>query len=211
METIANSLAINLHIRWCAAISCTLLLSACAAGPGNVVVGLQPYVPQAVVGGPARPKTVTIRVDSVKDARADAVGGLIGERTGLGNMAMGSIELKPRPTEVIGQLLRTEFAQIGYSVVDSEAQVAVAAQLLKFQVVTPASALYWDVNGTIEFALVATAGNEKKHDARYAATCTNRTYVWPSEEVIGTVIAECVSFIGAKIRNDPSLASLTGS
>ena len=193
--------------RWGATMACALLLSACATGPGNVVVSLQPDLGQPPAK-PAAPKTITIRIDPVKDARADAVGGLIGERTGLGNMAMGSIELQPRPTEVIGRLLKSELTQMGYSVVDSGAQVAVGTQLLKFQIATPATAVYWDINGAIEFALVATAGSEKKHDARYAATCTDRTYVWPSEEVIGKVIAECIGSIGAKIRNDTTLADL---
>jgi uncharacterized lipoprotein YajG len=160
------------------------------------------------VASGAVPKTVTVRIDSVKDGRADAVGGLIGERKGLGDMPMGTIELQPRPIEVIGQLLKTEFTRMGYSVVDSDAQLAIGTQLLKFQIATPASALYWDINGTIELALVATAQNVKKHDARYAADCTDRTYVWPSEEIIGKVLAECISSIGAKIRNDTSLGNL---
>jgi uncharacterized lipoprotein YajG len=175
-----------------------------------VVVSLQPYSPQALAT-PAAAKTATIRVDSVKDARADAVGGLIGERKGYGNMPMGSIELQPNPIELIGQLLRAELTQMGYSVVASDAQLAVGTQLLKFEVVTPATAVYWDINGTIEIALVANAGTEKKHDARYSSTCTDRTYVWPSEEVIGKVITECISSIGAKIRNDTTLANLLRS
>jgi uncharacterized lipoprotein YajG len=207
MNSVANNSTVSRQKVWRAALACSVLLSACATGPNNVVVSL-PDAPQQVATSSAAPKNVTIRIDSVKDARPDAVGGLIGERNGLGGMSMGTVELQPPPTEVIRQLLKTELTRMGYSVVDSDAQLALGAQLLKFQIATPASALYWDINGTIEFALVATAQNLKKHDARYAAACTDRTYVWPSEEVIGKVIAECVGLIGAKIRNDPNLANL---
>jgi len=189
------------------AIACTGFLAACAAGPGNVLVNVQPYASQAGASQ-ATATTATIRVDPVKDARPNAVGGLIGERTGLGNMAMGSIELQPRPTELVGQLVSAELTRMGYNVVSSNAPLSVATQLLKFEVATPASAVYWDVNGTIEVALTAAAGSGKKHDARYGATCTDRTYVWPSEEIIGKVVADCMSALGAKVRSDPALGSL---
>ena len=188
-------------------IVCPFLVAACATGPGNVVVSVQPYAPEAQAS-PAAPKTVTVRVDPVKDARPEAVGGFVGERKGLGGMSMGSIELQPPPTQLVGQLLAAELKQMGYDVAASNAQLAVATQLLKFEVATPATAVYWDVNGTVEIALAATAGNEKKHEARYGATCTDRTYVWPSEEIIGKVVAACMSSIGAKIRGDAALASV---
>ena len=190
------------------ALACALLLSSCTTGPGNVVVNLPPYVAQPSSGVSATPKPVTIRIDPVKDARSDAVAGLIGARTGLGNMAMGNIEVEPRPTEVIGQLLKTELSQMGYSVADPNAQLAIGTQLQKFEVATPATALYWDINGAIELNLSVTAQNQKKYDARYATTCTDRTYAWPGEEIIGSVIAKCLSSIGDKIRNDAELGSL---
>ena len=57
---------------------------------------------------------------------------------------------------------------------------------------------------------MATADNAKKHEARYGATCTDRTYVWPSEEIIGKVVAACMSSLADKVRNDAALASLAG-
>jgi uncharacterized lipoprotein YajG len=185
-----------------------LCVAGCATGPGNVVVSMQPYASPAAANA-AAPKT-TVRVDAVKDARPEAVGGFVGERKGLGGMSMGSIEVQPRPAELVGQLLVAELKQMGYQVAASNPQLTVATQLLKFEVATPATAVYWDVNGTVEIALMATAENGKKHDARYGATCTDRTYVWPSEEIIGKVVAACMSAIGAKVRDDTALASLGG-
>jgi len=153
-------------------IVCALCVAGCATGPGNVVVSVQPY---ASAASAAAPKTTTVRVDAVKDARPEAAGAFVGERKGLGGMSMGSIELQPRPTELVGQLLAAELKQMGYNVVASNAQLAVATQLLKFEVATPATAVYWDVNGTVEIALMATGENGKKHDARYGATCVTKS------------------------------------
>src|SRR5689334_12084257 len=98
-------------------IVCVLCVAGCATGPGNVVVSVPPYASEAA--NAAAPKTTTVRIDAVKDARAEAVGGFVGERKGLGGMSMGSIELQPRPAELVGQLLVAELKQMGYTVVAS--------------------------------------------------------------------------------------------
>lgn len=186
-----------------------LVLSLAGCVTENVSVNLPPYEPQAVERkGQAEP-SAKLRVEAVKDARGDAVGSLVGQRTTF-DKPMGGIELNPPPTSVIAQVLRTELAQMGYSVVDSSEEFTVAAQLRKFQVVTPNTALYWDINGAIELDLAVTARGGKKFDARYAVTCTDRTYVYPSEEIIGNVVSACVGSLGAKVRGDATLSKFIG-
>jgi uncharacterized lipoprotein YajG len=196
-----------LSVAVCFALLSTL--GACA-GPQNVLVDLQPYERQG--GTPANPggSAVTVRVEPVRDARGDAVGSLIGERTTIGDISMGSIELNPLPTDLMARLLRTELTQMGYSVVSSAAQFTIGAQLRKFKVVTPATVVYWDINGTIELELTAAAQDGKRHEARYAATCTDRTYVYPSQELIRNVVSACVGSIGTKVREDAALAGFIG-
>jgi uncharacterized lipoprotein YajG len=192
--------------RWTVAACCSLLLFAggCAS---NVLVNLRPYEPQA--GNPTG-SLAKIRIEPVKDARGDAVGSMIGERTTIGNVSMGGIEMNPLPTDVMGRVLKTEFAQMGYAVVSAAEQFAIGARLRKFQVLTPATALYWDINGAIELEVAVTAQDGRKHDAGYAATCTERTYVWPSEDIIGSVVSACVGNIGTKVRGDAALARFIG-
>jgi uncharacterized lipoprotein YajG len=197
---------------WTVAFAWILLLfvGGCA-GPQNVLVNLGPYEPQHAQGAtPAAPRG-TVRIEPVKDARADAVGSLIGQRTTIGNISMGEVEMSPLPTDAMAQLLRTEFTQMGYGIVNSGQQFTVAAQLRKFQVVTPATALYWDINGSIELDVTVAAQNGKKHDASYTAACTDRTYIYPSEEIIRNVVAGCVRDIGAKLRGDATLARFIGA
>jgi uncharacterized lipoprotein YajG len=122
-------------------------------------------------------------------------------------VSMGMIEMKPIPTEMMTQMLATELTKMGGKVVSAGEEVRIAARLTKFQVVTPATPLYWDINGSIELDLSAIAQGGRKHDARYAATCTDRTYVFPSEEIIRNVVSACVREIGARVRADTALAT----
>lgn len=179
----------------------TLLAGGCA-GPQNMTVSLGPYEPQ----GTRAAARGTVRIEPVKDARTDAVGSMIGQRTAFADVSMGDVEMSPLPTDVMGGLLRTEFAQMGYSVVNSGQQFTVGARLRRFQLVTPATAMYWDINGSVDLDVTVTAQGGGKHDASYSATCTDRTYVYPGEELIGKVLAACVRDVGAKLRGDASLA-----
>jgi len=174
----------------------------CAGGPQNVLVSLPAYESPGVPAGPG----ASVRIEPVRDARSDAVGSLIGERVTLG-VPMGMIEMKPIPTELMTQMLATELTKMGGKVVSAGEEVRVAARLTKFQVVTPATALYWDINGSIDLDLSASAQGGRKHDAGYAATCTDRTYVFPSEEIIRNVVSACVREIGARVRTDTALAN----
>jgi len=183
----------------CAAV---LALGGCAGALENVVVSLPAY---DAGGGAAAAPRATVRVDPVRDARTNAVGSLIGERTTIGNVSMGAIEMKPLPTAAMSQMLRAELARMGFRVADSGERFRISAQLQTFQVTTPATALYWDMDGVIELAVTATGPDGRKHDARYAAKCTDRTYVFPSEELIRNVVATCVKDIGAKVRGDGAL------
>ena len=186
------------------ALMLALLAGGCA-GLQNVMVNMGPYAPQRAEGAPAAARG-TVRIEPVKDLRANAVGSLIGQRTAFAGVSMGDVEMSPLPTDVMGQMLRAEFAQMGYGV-GSGAQFTVGAQLRQFQIVTPATALYWDINGSVEFAVTVTAQDGRKHDASYSAACTDRTYVNPSEDLIGKVLTGCVRDIGAKLRADAALAS----
>ena len=187
-----------------------LFVCGCATVTENVLVSLRPYQPQPEEKASPIEPTRKVRIAPVRDARVNAVGGLIGERKTVGNISLGSIEVRPLPTEVIAQLLRAEFTQMGYSIVDSAEQLGIEAKLSRFQVSTSATAPYWDVNGTIELGLTVTA-QTTRYDVQYVVTCTDRTYLWPSEEVIGKVVSACVGSMGIKVRSDAKLAKLIGS
>ena len=62
-----------------------------------------------------------------------------------------------------------------------------------FDIKTPATLLYWDVNTTIE--LVLRVGNQ---DRIVTGTATERTYIWPSQEIIERVTTEALKQVSAK-------------
>lgn len=189
------------------AIGCVLFLSlgGCAGAMENVLVNLQPYESPGRGNGASAPQRAAVLIEPVADARRDIVGNAIGERTTIGNISMGGIEMEPIPTVVLTQVLRAELMGLGFSVVAAGEQFKIGARATKFRVSTPATALYWDMDGVIELDVTVSGKGGKTHDARYEAKCTDRTYVFPSEELITKVVSACVKDIGAKIRGDAAL------
>jgi uncharacterized lipoprotein YajG len=196
--------------RFAGPLACLLLVAGCAPGMENIRVDMPAYQ-SAGAAASAPAGSAQVKVDSVADARNESVGSHVGERTTIGEVSMGSIELEPLPTMLMTQVLKAELAKMGHPVVASGAQFSVGGKLLKFRVSTPATAVYWDINGEIELALAVKGQSGAMYDARYAATCTDRTYVWPGEEIIGKVLADCAGKIGAGLRGDAALAKFLGT
>ena len=185
-----------------ASAPCWLLLG-CAVGPGNVQVPLAAY--------PAAPAVAATRgvvqVEPVRDARRDAVERLVGQRTGLGGMSMGQIEVSPAPTATVTSVLQTELRGLGFTPSDGGAPVQLSARLTRFEVQTPATAVYWDVNGAVDLEVDAKRPDGRQQAASYQARCTERTYAWPSEDVIAKSLGACLRDLGSRIRADGALAS----
>jgi hypothetical protein len=178
-----------------------------SSGPGTAQVRIKAYVAMPAEAAVATARG-NVRIGPLRDARPDAVGTLIGERTTLGNLSLGMIEMQPPPAEALGQVLKAELAALGFGTTTAEAAVSVSGQVKKFAVTTPATALYWDINGTVEFELVAKGGDGRKHEGRYTASCTDRTFAFPSSELITGVVTSCLKQIGAKLRKDQALAGV---
>ena len=146
-----------------------------------------------------------IYIAPVKDVRKNILGDLIGERKSF-NTSLGEIEMSPIPADMIKQLLTSELSVSGNTIVDSDEEFRIDGQLNKFKIVTPNTISYWDVNGEVDISLAVTSQTGKKHRSDYTATCTERTFVWPSEEILRGVIMDCLSKIGVSLQNDTSLS-----
>jgi hypothetical protein len=179
-----------------------------SSGPGTARVQLKPYVAMPTERAGAIPSRGTVRFAPLRDARSDSVGTLIGERTTLGNISLGMIEIQPPPAEALSQVLKAELAAIGFGSTTDESAARVGGQVTKFLVTTPATAIYWDINGVVELELVAQGRSARKHEGRYTANCTDRTFVFPSDDLIGSVVTSCLKEIGAKLRKDAALAGI---
>lgn len=179
--------------------------AAASSGPGTAQVQLKPYAaPPAERAAGAAPRG-SVRVESLRDVRRDGVGRLIGERTTLGDISLGMIEMQPLPAEALSQVVQAELAALGFGTTTDAGAASVGGQVKKFLVSTPATALYWDINGVVELEIVAQARSGRKHEGRFIANCTDRTFVFPSNELIGGVVTACLKEIGAKLRKDTGL------
>jgi len=208
MTRIGNPFPACTRLAW--PLACLLLAAGCAPGMENIRVDMPAYQAAGAPGSPAA-ASAKVEVKSVADARVDSVGSHVGERTTIGDVSMGSIALEPPPTMLMTQVLKAEFAKMGHQVVASGAQFSASGKLLKFKVLTPATAVYWDINGEIELALAVKNQAGAAYDGHYSATCTDRTYVWPGEEIIGKVVAECTAKIGTSLRGDAALVKFLSS
>lgn len=181
---------------------CAALLG-CAVGPGNVQVALAPYPEPPAAATPRG----ALQLDPVREARREAVGRLVGQRTGLGGMSMGQVEASPAPTAITTSVLQAELRGLGFSLVDAGAPARLSARLTRFEIQTPASALYWDINGAIDLEVEATRPDGRQQATAYQARCTDRTYAWPGEDLIAKVLGNCLKELGGRIRADAALAS----
>jgi uncharacterized lipoprotein YajG len=179
-----------------------------SSGPGTAQVQLKPYVALPAERAGIAAARGDVRIGMLVDARRDATGKLIGERTTLGSISLGMIEMQPPPAEALGQLVRAELSSMGFGTTTGEPAASLNGRVTRFVVSTPATALYWDINGAVELQLVAQSRDGRQLEARYAATCTDRTFVFPSAELIGGVVTACLKEIGAKLRKDNALAGL---
>ncbi|HTN50032.1 MAG TPA: hypothetical protein VMK32_11425 [Burkholderiaceae bacterium] len=175
------------------------------AGPGRPFLTLPPYRSTPDSHWVASPlDKAPVRIDPVRDARATAGARSIGERTALG-FWLGDIDVSPLPAEVIAQLLRAELATMGHRSIDAGADVVIDARVTRFDVRTPSTLIYWDVDGVITVDLGVTRREGARQEFHYEVTCTDRTYISLSETLIKGVVSTCLANLGAKVREDRAL------
>ena len=187
------------------------LLAGCASGLSNVMVPLAPYAAAPSAPDRSGAAHAALTLEPVRDARRELVGSLVGERTTLGNISMGLIETIPPPVTVMSSLLQAELTGLGFGLAGAGSTLRAAPRLVRFEVRTPATALYWDIEGNVALELGITRAGAFAHAALYEAQCSDRTYAWPGETLIAQVLSACLKDLGAKLRADGELARLAAS
>jgi hypothetical protein len=155
------------------------MLAGCAIDTGDVRIKVD--VGQAVASDAPRVAKV-----QVTDIRREA--NL--ERKTIGGISMGRVTLQPAEAELVQAMVEAQAAQVLAGLGKSEPQTVLCG-IRVFDVVTPATALYWDIETRIELVL-----RVRGQDRTVAAMATERTYAWPSSEIIGRVTGEAMRRIG---------------
>jgi hypothetical protein len=92
--------------------------------------------------------------------------------------------------------------------VDSGADVVIDAQVTRFEVRTPSTLIYWDINGVIAVDRGVTRSAGGRQEFHYEVTCTDRTYVSLSESLLRGVVSSCLANLATKVREDRGLSQL---
>lgn len=194
------------------AVATVLVLAGCAADMGDVIVPVSPHQAAAGESALARLPPTRIRIASVTDARGVAgPAGRIGERKTLGEISMGEVEITPPPIELLKVMLTSELEQAGHDVVDTDADVTVTSRLETFGLTTPVTLTYWDVTIDAAATLQAERVGGTAFESSYSANCVERTYVWPSQDIIARMVTQCVGELAGALRNDTRLAAFLGA
>ena len=114
------------------------------------------------------------------------------ERTGLGGMSMGKITLQPPAPVLVRLAIEAKLVDVLEHAGITEPQT-VHCSIRIFDIKTPITLLYWDINTTIE--LVLRVGEQERI---VTGTATERTYIWPSQEMIERVTTKALQQVSAE-------------
>lgn len=109
------------------------------------------------------------------------------ERTTIGGMSMGSINLTPSVTDIVRRVIEAKADAVLVDEASGDPQ-KIYCGIRAFDITTPVTLLYWDINAKIDIILRA-----RKRDRVITVLATERTYVWPSEAIIQRVVTEAVT------------------
>lgn len=114
------------------------------------------------------------------------------ERTTIGGVSMGNINLTPSATDIVRRVIEAKANAILGDQISGDQQT-IYCGIRAFDITTPVTLLYWDINAKIDIVLRA-----RKKDRAITILATERTYVWPSEAIIQRVLVEAVNRFGVE-------------
>jgi len=170
-----------------AAALAAVALSGCAGAMSDVVI------PISLDGRPAevRQETVPVGIE-VYDLRRQSTL----RRTTIGDISMGSIILSPPEAELVRHIVSDALQKTAAGRIPPP-WPKISCGIKTFDVVTPATALYWDVTARIELIL-RVAGMDRE----VAGEAEERTYAWPSAEIIGRVTTRALQQVAAAAERE---------
>ena len=118
-------------------------------------------------------------------------------RTTIGEISMGSIILSPPEKELVRLIVSDALQRAVAGRTPPSPRPKVSCGIKAFNVVTPATALYWDVTARIELIL-RIEGVERT----VAGEAEERTYVWPSAEIIGQVTTRALQQVASAVERE---------
>ena len=114
-------------------------------------------------------------------------------RTTIRDTRMSRIDLYPPVPELVGRMVETSAARLLATKAEQPPET-IACDIAVFDIGTPATMLYWDVETRLELILRA-----RGQVRTVSVSATERTWLWPSEDIIGRVAREALRQAGEGI------------
>jgi hypothetical protein len=172
------------------AVICLATGLSVSARAGDIVIKIEP---SSIITAP--PQAPPVRVD-VTDLRSS----LNLERTTF-QMSMGRIELKPPPTDLVGDIVATEAAITLSQNPGTAPPSVIYCGLREFTIETPNTLAYWDIHTRIVLVLrIGTMDRDVQASAR------TRTWIYPSKTLVEQVTRDALRDLAASLA--PALTEL---
>jgi len=133
---------------------------------------------------------------NIHDARGEKY--RIGERFAAFGVSMGDVYFYRSVPDFVEEMVVTELRAAGHTVMKSGVGTPLHVTIKQFSAKTETTALYWDIVANIE--LLVTVGNLEKS---FRCKKSERTYVWPTEELFNTVVDGCLIDMMRNFIADP--------
>jgi len=165
----------------------TCLLSGCAGAMSDVTIPIS----MANLADLDQTREPSARIEVV-DLRRDSTM----RRTAF-NVSLGEITLSPPENELVKQMVADALQRVVSDGGRREELPTVYCGIKTFDIVTPATPLYWDVTTRIELIL-RIRGNERT----VSTEAVERTWLYPSEEIIQRVTTRALDDVGVVLEKE---------
>ncbi len=176
---------------WQASVAALLVAFTCTARAGDVVLEIDPA---SIVMSDSDAPAPLVEVSDLRETTAL-------ERTTIGHVSLGQVEVVPPLPELIGAIVSAKAAGIPVEFEAGDEPLVIYCGLRRFSIETPATLLYWDIQARVD--IVLRVGDR---DREVAASATARTWVYPSKSLLEQVTREALLDLSGKI--EPALVEL---
>lgn len=114
-------------------------------------------------------------------------------RTTIVDTFMSRIALHPPVSELVGRIVEARADRVLAGLAGATAE-SIECDITAFDIATPATILYWDVETRLEWTL-----RVRGRTGTVRASASERTWRWPSEDIIGRVVREALRQAGEEI------------
>ncbi|MCU0976669.1 MAG: hypothetical protein MUC71_10235 [Steroidobacteraceae bacterium] len=168
-----------------------LFALACAAQASDIVLEIDPA---SIVTPDLEAPAPLVEVNDIRETVAL-------ERTTIGEVSLGAIEVVPPLPQLVGTIVSARAAGMPFQSGAGEDPPVIYCDLRRFSIETPATLLYWDIKSRID--VVLRVGDR---DREVSASAKARTWVYPSKTLLEQVTREALLDLSEKV--EPALAEL---